>query len=361
MKYAVETFDLTKNYGDFIAVDKLKMKIRNKSIFGFLGPNGAGKTTTVKVLTCLALPTSGTATVAGYDILENPNEVRQKIGMIPQMVSLYGDLTVKENIHMCADFYGVPEDLIESRADELMEMMDIKYAENKYVSQLSGGMKQKASVVASLIHQPDILFMDEPTIGLDPTTKRVLWNLVEELHSEGRTIILCSHDMYEVELLCDDVGIINNGVLAAFNTPQALKDAMINEQKNDKNLKHSNITKIVEEIQKEATPEEYAAYNKIKDHTEEKNRDTRQLSVIISNLNDKLFDQLKNLSITDNISKQSNGRITLDILDSSESVTQIISTIIMNNGIITSISTKDPSLEDVFVKVTSKKDEDGEK
>jgi ABC-2 type transport system ATP-binding protein len=202
--------------------------------------------------------------------------------------------------------------------------------------------------------------MDEPTIGLDPTTKRILWNLVEELHSEGRTIILCSHDMYEVELLCDDVGIINNGVLAAFNTPQALKDAMINEQKNVKNSKRSNIAKIVLEIQKEATPVEYAAYDKIKDHAEEENRDTRQLSVIISNLNDELFNQLKNLSITYNITKQSSGRITLDILDSDESVTEVISTIIMNNGIITSISTKDPSLEDVFVKVTAKKKEGGE-
>jgi len=217
-------------------------------------------------------------------------------------------------------------------------------------------MKQKASVVASLTHQPDILFMDEPTIGLDPTTKRILWNLVEELHSEGRTIILCSHDMYEVELLCDDVGIINHGVLAAFDTPQGLKDAMISERKTEKTVQHSNITKIVDEIQKEASPEEKAAYDKIIDQAEKKNRDTRELSVMISNLNDNLLNQLENLSITYKITKQNSGRITMEIEDSDESVTQVISTIIMNNGIITSISTKDPSLEDVFVKVTAKKD-----
>ena len=185
------------------------MKIDNKSIFGFLGPNGAGKTTTIKMLTCLVQSTSGTANVAGYDIAKNPNEVREKIGMVPQLVSLYGDFTVRENIDLCADFYGLPTDLKMSRAEELMELVDIKYAQNKLVKQLSGGMKQKASVVASLIHQPDIFFLDEPTIGLDPTTKRVLWDLVEELNSEGRTIILCSHDMYEVELLCDEIGIIN--------------------------------------------------------------------------------------------------------------------------------------------------------
>ncbi len=356
MKYAVETFDLTKNYGDFTAVDNLEMKIENNSIFGFLGPNGAGKTTTVKVLTCLALPTSGTAVVAGHDILENPNEVRQKIGMIPQMVSLYADLTVKENIHLCADFYGVNENLIESRADDLMEMIDIKSSEDKYVSQLSGGMKQKASVVASLIHQPDILFMDEPTIGLDPTTKRILWDLVEDLHSEGRTIVLCSHDMYEVELLCDDVGIINQGLLAAFDTPQGLKDAMIKERDQEKTAHQSSISRIIDKIKNESSPEENRAYNKLEVYSEGNSGNTRELSVMISNLDDALFNILNKLPNLYNITKQKSGRIIMDIEDSDISLTNVISTIIKNNGIINSISTKDPSLEDVFVKVTAKKE-----
>ncbi|MDP3035604.1 MAG: ATP-binding cassette domain-containing protein, partial [Methanobacteriaceae archaeon] len=133
MKYAIETFDLTKKFGDFLAVDTLNMKIENKSIFGFLGPNGAGKTTTIKMLTCLAQPTGGSANVAGYDINESPNEVRQKIGMVPQLVSLYGDLTVRENVELCADFYGMPRDLKEVRIEELMELVDIKYAQNKLV------------------------------------------------------------------------------------------------------------------------------------------------------------------------------------------------------------------------------------
>ena len=273
------------------------------------------------------------------------------------MVSLYGDLTVKENVHLCGDFYGVHEDLRDSRADELMEMVDIKYAENKPVSQLSGGMKQKASVDASLIHQPEILFLDEPTIGLDPTTKRILWDMVEELNSEGRSIILCSHDMYEVELLCDDVGIINRGLLAAFNTPQGLKDTMITERKNEKISRSSNITKIVEEMQKEASPEENASLNSVKDYVEKKNRDSMELSVMISNLDDNLLTQLENLPITYKITKQHSGRIVIDMEDSEESVTKIISGIIENNGNITSISTKDPSLEDVFVRVTAKKEE----
>jgi len=127
------------------------------------------------------------------------------------MVSLYGDLTVRENVELCADYYGMPRDLKKERIVELMELVDIKYAENKMVKHLSGGQKQKVSVVASLVHQPDILFLDEPTIGLDPSTKRVLWDLIYDLNEKGHTIVLCSHDMYEVELLCDKVGIINQG------------------------------------------------------------------------------------------------------------------------------------------------------
>lgn len=361
MKYAVETFDLTKQYGDFTAVNAIKMKIKNESIFGFLGPNGAGKTTTIKMLNCLTIPTSGTANVAGYDILEDPNAVRERIGMIPQMVSLYKDLSVRENILLCADFYGVPDDVKYDRADELMEMIDIKYAQNKPVGDLSGGMQQKASVVASLIHQPDILFLDEPTIGLDPTTKKILWDLVEELNEDGRTIILCSHDMYEVELLCDDVGIINKGMLAAFDTPQGLKDKMIQELKEEKTSKGSSITNIVDEIQKESSPDEKIAYDKIKNQIEEKTRDSKGLSIMINNLNDNLLNYLKNLPIIYEISKQKSGRIDMQIENSDESVTQVIQGIIENDGIITSIYTKDPSLEDVFMRVTSKKEEVGEK
>ena len=359
MKYAIETFDLTKKYDDFTAVDALNMKIDNKSIFGFLGPNGAGKTTTIKMLTCLVQATTGTANVAGYDIAKNPNEVREKIGMVPQLVSLYGDLTVRENIDLCADFYGLSDDLKLSRAEELMELVDIKYAQNKLVKQLSGGMKQKASVVASLIHQPDILFLDEPTIGLDPTTKRVLWDLVEELNSEGRTIILCSHDMYEVELLCDEIGIINSGILAAFDTPRGLKDTMIHEQKAEKSSKNSKVIEIMDELRKEGGIEDSVAYDQLKEKIERKNRDLKELSVMISNLDESMLNHLNNVPSIHEIVEHDSGRIVMDIESSDESVTDIISEIISQGGNITSISTKDPSLEDVFMSVTSKNKEEG--
>ena len=234
MKNAIETQNLTKVYNNnFTAVNSLNLEIPDKTIFGMLGPNGAGKTTTIKMLTCLIQPTSGKASVGGYDVQKNPDEVRNLLGMVPQQVSLYKDLTVMENSQMCADYYGVPKDERDSRIEDLMELVDIEYARDKRVGQLSGGQKQKASLVASLVHRPDILFLDEPTIGLDPTTKRTLWDLIRELNDDGHTIILCSHDMHEVDMLCDNVGIINTGNLVAYDTPQGLKDSLLEENKRE--------------------------------------------------------------------------------------------------------------------------------
>ncbi len=230
---AIETVNLTKVYKNFTAVNSLNLKIPDKTIFGMLGPNGAGKTTTIKMLTCLIQPTSGGATVGGYDIQKNPNEVRRLLGMVPQQVSLYKDLTVMENSQLCADYYGINPDERDSRIEDLMELVDIKYAKDKLISQLSGGQKQKASLVASLVHRPKILFLDEPTIGLDPTTKRILWDLIRELNDDGHTIILCSHDMHEVDMLCDNVGIINTGNLVAYDTPQGLKDSLLESNKKE--------------------------------------------------------------------------------------------------------------------------------
>ena len=234
MKNAIETENLTKVYNNnFTAVNSLNLEIPDKTIFGMLGPNGAGKTTTIKMLTCLIQPTSGKATVGGYAVTKNPDEVRNLLGMVPQQVSLYKDLTVMENSQMCADYYGIPKDERDSRIEDLMELVDIEYARDKRVGQLSGGQKQKASLVASLVHRPDILFLDEPTIGLDPTTKRTLWDLIRELNDNGHTIILCSHDMHEVDMLCDNVGIINTGNLVAYDTPQGLKDTLLEENKKE--------------------------------------------------------------------------------------------------------------------------------
>lgn len=345
MKNAIETFDLTKVYNNnFKAVKSLNLKIPDKSIFGMLGPNGAGKTTTIKMLTCLIQPTSGSATVGGYDIRKNPNEVRNLLGMVPQQVSLYNDLTIMENSQMCADFYGVPRNERDSRIEDLMELVDIKYAKDKRVSQLSGGQKQKASLVASLVHRPEILFLDEPTIGLDPTTKRTLWDLIRELNDNGHTIILCSHDMHEVDMLCDNVGIINTGNLVAYDTPQGLKDSLLEDNRNE-------MVNTLDKISKE---------NKVSTSTQEdiSNISSRKMSILLKNQNDEIIESIRKSNNVNSIEIAHNGRINLRI-DSFDdlAVQNVLNDIYSSGGIIKSIYTEEPSLEDVFIKATSEVDE----
>ncbi len=344
MKNAIETKDLTKVYGNFTAVNSLNLEIPNKSIFGMLGPNGAGKTTTIKMLTCLIQPTSGQATVGGYDVKKNPDEVRNLLGMVPQQVSLYKDLTVMENSQMCADYYGIPSDERDSRIEDLMELVDIKYAKDKRVGQLSGGQKQKASLVASLVHRPDILFLDEPTIGLDPTTKRTLWDLIRDLNDEGHTIILCSHDMHEVDMLCDNVGIINTGNLVAYDTPQGLKDSLL----------ESNRKEMTEALVK------ISAENKVSTSTKEdmENLSLRKMSILLKNQNEAIIEAIKKSTNVNSIEIAHNGRINLRI-DSYDdmAVQNVLNDINAYGGIIKSIYTEEPSLEDVFIKSTAEVDE----
>ena len=294
MKNAIETHDLTKVYSNnFKAVNSLNLEIPDQTIFGMLGPNGAGKTTTIKMLTCLIQPTSGTATVGGYDVQKNPDEVRNLLGMVPQQVSLYKDLTVMENSQLCADYYGVPHDERDSRIEDLMELVDIKYAKDKMVGQLSGGQKQKASLVASLVHRPDILFLDEPTIGLDPTTKRTLWDLIRELNDSGHTIILCSHDMHEVDMLCDNVGIINTGNLVAYDTPQGLKDALLESNRQE-------MTEALTQISEE---------NEVSTSTKEdfENLSLRKMSVLLKNQDEGIINQIRLINDVKSIEVARNG------------------------------------------------------
>ncbi len=340
---AIETRNLTKIYNNnFIAVNSLDLEIPKGSIFGMLGPNGAGKTTTIKMLTCLIQPTSGKATVGGYDVQKNPDEVRNLLGMVPQQVSLYKDLTVMENSQLCADYYGVPQDERDTRILDLMELVDIKYAKDKRVGQLSGGQKQKASLVASLVHRPDILFLDEPTIGLDPTTKRTLWDLIRELNDNGHTIILCSHDMHEVDMLCDNVGIINTGNLVAYDTPQGLKDSLLESNKQE-------ITEALSKISEEDPIEE----------DELENLSLKKMSILLKDQDEGIIDSIENSDSVKSLEIARNGRINLRI-DSFDdmAVQNVLNTIISSGGVIKSIYTEEPSLEDVFIKSTSEVVED---
>ena len=321
------------------------MEIPEKSIFGMLGPNGAGKTTTIKMLTCLIQPTSGQATVGGYDVQKNPDEVRRLLGMVPQQVSLYKDLTVMENSQLCADYYGINPNERDSRIEDLMELVDIKYAKDKRISQLSGGQKQKASLVASLVHRPQILFLDEPTIGLDPTTKRTLWDLIRELNDNGHTIILCSHDMHEVDMLCDNVGIINTGNLVAYDTPQGLKDSLLESNK-------KAISDTLSQISSESD-----VTTSTKEDVE--NLSLRKMSFLLESNDEAIINALKSNESVKSIEIAHNGRVNLrvDYFDDN-AINSVLNSVMSSNGVIKSISTEEPSLEDVFIKSTSEVNED---
>jgi len=226
-----------------------------------------------------------------------------------------------------------------------MELVDIKYAKDKRVGQLSGGQKQKASLVASLVHRPDILFLDEPTIGLDPTTKRTLWDLIRELNDNGHTIILCSHDMHEVDMLCDNVGIINTGNLVAYDTPQGLKDALLESNKHE----------IAEALGKISDESE------VSKSTQEdlENLSLKKMSVFLKDQNEDIINSIKESEDVKSIEVARNGRINLRI-DSFDdmAVQNVLNKIISSGGIIKSIYTEEPSLEDVFIKSTSEVNED---
>ena len=345
MTNAIETKNLTKVYKNFTAVNSLNLEIPENTIFGMLGPNGAGKTTTIKMLTCLIQPTSGQATVGGYDVQKNPDEVRRLLGMVPQQVSLYKDLTVMENSQLCADYYGINPNERDSRIEDLMELVDIKYAKDKRISQLSGGQKQKASLVASLVHRPQILFLDEPTIGLDPTTKRTLWDLIRELNDNGHTIILCSHDMHEVDMLCDNVGIINTGNLVAYDTPQGLKDSLLESNK-------KAISDTLSQISSESD-----VTTSTKEDVE--NLSLRKISFLLESNDEAIINALKSNESVKSIEIAHNGRVNLrvDYFDDN-AINSVLNSVMSSNGVIKSISTEEPSLEDVFIKSTSEVNED---
>ena len=345
MTNAIETKNLTKVYKNFTAVNSLNLEIPENTIFGMLGPNGAGKTTTIKMLTCLIQPTSGKATVGGYDVQKNPDEVRRLLGMVPQQVSLYKDLTVMENSQLCADYYGINPNERDSRIEDLMELVDIKYARDKRISQLSGGQKQKASLVASLVHRPEILFLDEPTIGLDPTTKRTLWDLIRELNDNGHTIILCSHDMHEVDMLCDNVGIINTGNLVAYDTPQGLKDSLLESNK-------KAISDTLSQISSESD-----VTTSTKEDVE--NLSLRKMSFLLESNDEAIINALKSNESVKSIEIAHNGRVNLrvDYFDDN-AINSVLNSVMSSNGVIKSISTEEPSLEDVFIKSTSEVNED---
>ncbi|MDR3394275.1 MAG: ATP-binding cassette domain-containing protein [Parasulfuritortus sp.] len=227
---AIETSHLTRRFGDFTAIDQLNLSVPYGGIFGLLGPNGAGKSTLIKMLTTLMKPSEGSARVAGFDIVQAPGEVRKRIGYVPQLLSADGALTGVENLMLSAKLYGIPGAEQKQRVDEALHYMGLSDSARQLVKRYSGGMIRRLELAQAMIHRPAILFLDEPTIGLDPVACQSVWDRLKALNKEhGMTILMTSHFMDEVDELCDTVAILHQGRLAASDTPEQLKDAVGDE------------------------------------------------------------------------------------------------------------------------------------
>ncbi len=220
----IETFALTRRFGPLTAVDRLTLDIGRGSIFGLLGPNGAGKSTTLKMLTTLLPPSGGSARVAGLDLVRQPREVRRRIGYVPQLLSAEGALTARENLMVFARLHGVPRREREPRIREALELIGLEEAADVVVKKYSGGMIRRLEIAQAVLHRPSVLFLDEPTVGLDPVARRTVWEHVRDLRARlGTTVLLTTHYMDEADELCDGVAILHQGKVAALGAPAQLK------------------------------------------------------------------------------------------------------------------------------------------
>ena len=220
----VEVRNLSKTFGKLKAVDNVSFEVKKGEIFGFLGPNGAGKSTTINVLTTLLKPSSGSARVCGYDVCKNANEVRRNVGVVPQEYTADEDMTGRDNIILCADLYGLPRNISLPHAEELLELVELTDAANRKVSTYSGGMRRRLELASGLINYPKLLFLDEPTLGLDVQTRTAVWNYIRMLKQQYHmTLFLTTHYLEEADALCDRIAIIDHGRIVRIGTPAELK------------------------------------------------------------------------------------------------------------------------------------------
>lgn len=223
MKEFVLTENLTKRYGNVAAINELNLSINQGEVFGFLGPNGAGKTTTIRVMTTLTKPTSGSVQIGGFDVVKNALKVKKVIGVVQQHLSFDRDLTIRENMEFHARLHHLRPTERKRRINDLLDYVELSEFADRMIETLSGGMKKRAAIVSSLLHKPQLLFLDEPTAGLDTQSRRRLWDLIRQLNTDGTTIFLTTHYIEEAEALCGRVGIMHHGQLISLGTPMELR------------------------------------------------------------------------------------------------------------------------------------------
>jgi ABC-2 type transport system ATP-binding protein len=228
--YSVQTKSLTKSFGDVIAVNDVSFSVKTGEIFGFLGPNGAGKSTTMMILTTLLKPTSGQALINGFDVLINAKQVRENIGYVQQETTVDEYLTGRENLILQAKLNHIPKNEIDQRIDDILELIELSDKQDNPVLTYSGGMRKRLDIAGGLLHKPKVLFLDEPTVGLDIQTRRKIWEYIKKIHDEFEmTIFLSTHYMEEADNLCDRIGIIDGGKIQVIDSPENMKNAMGNE------------------------------------------------------------------------------------------------------------------------------------
>jgi ABC-2 type transport system ATP-binding protein len=304
---AIKITNLTKKFDNLTAVDNLSFEVKSGEIFGLLGPNGAGKTTTLSMLSTLLAPTSGEAIVNGFDVSVKRDDVRRSIGMIFQDPTLDDELTAEENLDFHGRLYSVPKEIRKKRIDELLKLVELIDRKKSLVKTFSGGMKRRLEIARGLLHEPKILFLDEPTIGLDPQTRNKLWEHIRELNKKHKmTIILTTHYMDEAEKLCDRVAIIDHGKIVALDTPENL----INSLGGD-------------------------------------------MITISSDNQKKLFEELKKHDCCTNV-KLHNHSVTINVSHAEKLIPRIMRVIDAAKIDIESITTNKPTLEDVFLYYTGR-------
>jgi len=308
--YALEVKGLTKKFGDFTAVDNISFDVKEGEIFGFLGPNGAGKSTTIRVLCTLARPSAGNAKVAGYDLVKESVKVRKSIGLVSEKMIMYELLTAAENLRFFGNLYKMPKAKMEKRIDDLLEQINMSRWKNAQIGTFSTGMRQRINVIRALLTEPKVIFLDEPTLGLDPQTTLSIRDLIRDIRKGGTTVILTTHAMIEADVLSDRVAIIDHGRIVALDTP-------------------ANLKKIV------------------------KDSDLTIFNVKISNLTPLLIEKIKKLDCTAGIDQPEAHELKISAR-STEGLDRIIEMILADGGQITSINTNEPTLEDLFLSITGK-------
>ena len=312
---AVEVTGLTKRFGSFVAVDHVSFDVPDGEIFGYLGPNGAGKTTLIRMLTTLVIPSDGSAKVAGFDVVTNSADVRRQIGVISQAMTSDLDMTGYENLDVYGRFYGVPARERKERIKYLLEMVGLSSRAGELVAAYSGGMRRRLEVARSLVHKPKILFLDEPSSGLDPQSRRVMWELLQQIRQESlTTMLLTTHYMEEADALCGRIAIIDAGKMVVIGSPAQLK----------RDIPGSDI-----------------------------------VSIAVAGLSDTLVSCVRSLPFVHNLLVEEDTlRVSVD--SGATSLPALMDAIRSSNGRILSASIHEQSLEDVFIHYTGKSIREGE-